>query len=258
MSASKYGNARSRKRRRRKHTGRIFGILLGFVLIVAAFTAITIFFKVSDVVVVGESRYTSDEIIELSGIEKGDNLFLINKFAAIDRIFDKLYYLDEIRMRRHLPGTIEITVTECVPIAAIQKDGGYLIVDIKGKILEENALADEGRLTIVKGAQIGDSEIGHRIVLSDENQDSILFELLNKLQSDDILKNIQEIDITKLYEIKFMYQDRFKVMFGMPEEIEKKIKFLKYVVEEKLASNETGTIDITDASTVRFIPGDTD
>ncbi len=64
---------RPSRRRRRGSLGpllRLLSLLLAAVAIVAA---LTLFFKVDQVLVTGNSRYTQAEIVAASGIEKGDN-----------------------------------------------------------------------------------------------------------------------------------------------------------------------------------------
>ena len=61
------------------------------------------------------------------------------------------------------------------------------------------------------------------------------------------------IDMTKLFEIRLQYTERFVVELGTVEELEKKISFLNQVVE-RLGSTDTGVIDLTDPQTARFRP----
>ena len=73
---------KNRNRQRRRRRGR-FGVLyklLCFLLIFSALVAgCVVFFRVDQVTVTGSDRYTAQEIIAASGVEQGDNLFLINK-----------------------------------------------------------------------------------------------------------------------------------------------------------------------------------
>ena len=67
--------AARRKRRGRRRRGR-FGILykvLSFFLILAAIvTGCIVFFRVNEIVVVGETRYSETEIIAATGVELGE------------------------------------------------------------------------------------------------------------------------------------------------------------------------------------------
>ena len=53
-----------------------------FLILLTAAIGAGIFFKVTEIEVVGATEYTSKEIIDISGIELGDSLFLINASRA--------------------------------------------------------------------------------------------------------------------------------------------------------------------------------
>ena len=81
--------ARRNRKRRRRNRGR-FGVLYKLLSILLIFAAILvgciIFFRVNTMVVTGNSRYTQEEVLAAAGVEKGDNLFTLNKYQIADRI----------------------------------------------------------------------------------------------------------------------------------------------------------------------------
>ena len=116
--------AKQRRRRKNKRYRRsrltVPLRILSFLLICGAITtALIIFFKVQTVTIQGNERYTEEEILEVSGIETGENMFLLNKFAIRDRISEELPYIQSVRFWRNLPDTIVIEVNECEPVAAV-------------------------------------------------------------------------------------------------------------------------------------------
>lgn len=131
--------AARKKRRARKQRGR-FGVLykvLSMALILAAIiSACIVFFRVNEIVVEGESKYTAQQIIEASGIQMGENLFLLNKNQASIQITSQLPYVDEISIQRKLPDTLVITVTESTPVAALSYGGEWWLLDARAKLLE--------------------------------------------------------------------------------------------------------------------------
>ena len=87
-------SSRSRKRRRsRGRLGPLFKLLCLLALVVALTAGATVFFRVEEVVVTGNSRYTQEEIVEVTGIEKGDNLYGWNKFAIAQRLRETVHPL---------------------------------------------------------------------------------------------------------------------------------------------------------------------
>ena len=92
---------RSRKTRRRDR-GRFGGLykLLSVVLILAASLAgCVVFFRVDTVLVEGNGRYTDEEIIAASQVQRGDNLFTLNKSAMLSRILTRLPYVDDLSIQ---------------------------------------------------------------------------------------------------------------------------------------------------------------
>jgi len=254
MSLKRRKNKKRYRRRRGGGAGIVLTLLCILVIIVAIVAAITVFFRVRQVDVTGESRYANADIMALSQIEPGDNIFFFNKFAAISRIFDQCPYLDEISIRRRLPDRVEIIITECVPVAAVESGGSCYIMDIDGKLLEKCSLQTAQKYCIIRGAELDQPEVGKQAVFVAPEQENPLFLVLNTANNSDILQNIGEIDISQTYDIQFTYADRFTVKVGTAGDLEQKIRYMKVVANEKLGPSETGTIDVSDTQTARFIP----
>ena len=131
--------ARRNRRGRRRNRGRFGALykLLSAVLILAAIVlGCVVFFRVNTVEVVGDSPYTAEEIIAVSGVEQGDNLFGLNKYQISSRIYTQLPYIDTVTFVRRYPETLEIRVTAGVPAGWFESGGQCWLVDSRGKILE--------------------------------------------------------------------------------------------------------------------------
>lgn len=72
----------SNRRRRRGNFGFLYKLLSVLVICAAVVMALTLFFRVDTIEVTGTERYTEKDVIEASGIQLGDNLFLLNKYEA--------------------------------------------------------------------------------------------------------------------------------------------------------------------------------
>ncbi|MBQ2690693.1 MAG: FtsQ-type POTRA domain-containing protein [Clostridia bacterium] len=274
-----------RSRRRRRRSFNAVTTFVCFALVLAALvSAAVIFFKIGEIRVVGDNRYADDDVIEASGIEMGQSMFLFNKFAAQNRIFAACPYIDEIQMKRTLPDRIDIIVTPCQPVAVIHSDGGYFtldrdgkadkqvaaadtteldadefvyyapgsyVIDIKGKILEVGSGSGGEKLISVSGGTLIDPQVGKSAKFFDKESIDALFSVLITAKNNDILKDISDIDVTKVYDITFGYMERFTVRIGSYDDIERKFKFVDAVVGA-LSPNEKGTIDVSDGKTGYF------
>ena len=103
--------------------------------------ALILFFKVQTFMVSGNARYTEQEIVESTGVEVGDNMFLLNNYAVSRQITTQLPYIESVSIRRGLPDTLIITVTECEAAAAVAQDGAFWLVSTGGQLLERVAAA---------------------------------------------------------------------------------------------------------------------
>ena len=87
------------------------GPIMFFLVVVATIFVMSVFFRITNIQVEGNSHYTDEEIIRAIDIEEGDNLFFFDRFAALSRVFAKLPYVEEVSVERSLPNKVIITVT---------------------------------------------------------------------------------------------------------------------------------------------------
>lgn len=246
----------TRKRRRKivdkhKKTAFLFKVLLIVFVIATFFVATTVFFKINDITVVGESRYTDEQIISSTGIEIGDNLMFIEKISIAKNMFNELLYLDEVKINRLFPDVLEITVKDSVAAFTFSEDGQNILLDTNGKYLE-NIEDSTGYIQII-GLEPLLLHIGDNIFETYVPSSQLLEQIITSLKSHNLLSDIKVIDIAKDYEIKLKYTDRFDVLIGDNTELDKKILFLS-TVKSKLSDNDKGLIDISDSTVARFIP----
>ena len=152
----RYSHRSRTRRRNRSRFGPLFKLLCVVGVILALTVGATVFFRVEQVTVSGNQRYTQEEIIAASGIQLGDNLYSLNKVRIDQNIRTTLPYIGDLTINRVLPSTIQITVTEweavaqvAAPgveqVAAYQEEAGEKavttaqepwLISVKGKLLE--------------------------------------------------------------------------------------------------------------------------
>lgn len=249
-------NERARRRKIKRHAGRapktmtprkrkIKRFLTAFsiffvIAIISVMLSLTVFFKTEKIIVTGETRYAQDEIIELSGIETGENIFLCDKAAASKKIVDALPFVAQANVGFVIPNAITIEIVEEVPSYVIGYSDGYYILGENGRILEKTA-DNYYNLPIVQGTEMTTNVIGEYADFTDENITSILNQLVNVLEAYEFDK-VTVIDISDTANIKFVYDDRITVVIGYPEDISYKIKTAQTIINEKLDPNNTGLI----------------
>ena len=195
---------------------------------------------------------TAEEIIAASGIEQGDNLFLISPVQTGRKIASVLPYVDNVNVRRALPDGVVITVTECMPAAVIQGNGSWWIIDAKGKVLEQTASGTGA--AVVSGLTALLPVEGTRLAVEDADSAKLnsLLQLLRAFSDRGMAEKVSSIDLTSTANIILEYDGRFTVKIPMnPENFALKVRALDETVAQ-LQTNESGSIDLTREDKVYF------
>ncbi|MDR0381198.1 MAG: FtsQ-type POTRA domain-containing protein [Oscillospiraceae bacterium] len=239
---------KNRKRHRKKRGGPVY-FLLSLALIAASVTlAVGVFFKVARIEVEGSTIYTPAGIAAASGLKEGDNLFFLRKNAAIRAIFDEFPYVEDVRLRRRLPDTIVIEITERVSVGMIPHEGLFWMIDGSGKLLEKIMLHTAVPKPVVKGITLLSPSLGEDMALPQNERDRLrpALSLLLSLHWRSLSARVSEIDVSRLDQITLEYEDRLHVILGAADEIEIKLAFMEKSVKE-LPAGAKGTLDLARA-----------
>ena len=220
---------------------------LCFVIICAAVVfAMSVFFRVSSIEVVGNEKYTAEEIILAAGIEEGDNLFFINRFSAISRLFSRLPYVEEAAISRSLPNRLMIEVTESDAVAYLTAADGYWSVDRSCKLLSRISAEDAKELIEVIGLEPIDPEVGQTLASAagEETKVAFLSAILNQVVYLKLSNNIKQIDMSNVANPTFDYLGRFTVKLGNNEDVAYKFQVLISAAAQ-LKDGDAGYIDLS-------------
>lgn len=272
-----------RRRRNRGRLGPLFKLLCVLAVVVALTMGATVFFRVETVAVTGNSRYTEEDVIRVSGIQIGDNLYHMNKLLVRDRLLEELPYLKALNIRRSLPSTIVITVWEweaaarvkapepgaappteaegetgdasgAEPVPAAQEDW---LISAGGKLLEP--APEDSEVMTVTGITPLLPRAGTQMVLPQEEQPKLaaLKELLTKLEERGMQKQVSAVELGST-QVVMRYLDRFDVKMPLNSDFDYKLRVLTEVVREteaRLGDQTRGTFDLTrEDSTAIYSP----
>ena len=160
--------AKRRNRRRRRGRASFPLRLLSLIVVIAAIVgALTMFFRIDTIVVQGNARYTDEQIIEAAGVQKEQNLVLLNKYDVKQAIFDALPYVETVVVNRKYPDALLLTVTECVASAAIPGADGTWLMSDSGKILERTAKIPQDCVRVT-GCELSEPSVGAQAAFSNE------------------------------------------------------------------------------------------
>lgn len=254
-----------RRRRGRGRLGPLFKLLCVLAVVVALTMGATVFFQVETVVVSGNSRYTEEEVVQATGIQVGDNLYRMNKNQIAAKVLRELPYTRDLRIRRSLPSTIIITMTEWEAVAQVKappagaqvSDSGQesapqvaaedWLISVGGKLLEP-APADSAAIE-VSGITPLMPRAGTMLALPQEEQSQYdaLLALLVALEEQGMMGDVLSIRMESTY-VVMGYLERFQVKMPLNSDFNYKLRALEAAVaetEKTLGDRTTGTFDLS-------------
>lgn len=250
---------RQNKKRRLKNSVR--RALLAFCLLVVLLAfgvtlSLTVFFKTETVTAQGSGIYTEEEIAEASGINSGNNLFLINTDEIEDNITRRLPYIGEVTIKRELPNTVNITVSDTAASYAIaNEDGTYILLDSNFKVLESAASQNPADTILISNVQIDSADPGVTIVFSDDAIQQRLAEMANAVAKTGMTQ-ATEIYTTGVSSNYIVYMNRITFELGNLSDLEDKIIRGLASCEQldKDGSNMQGNLNLTVDKQSYFTP----
>ena len=243
-------NNRNRHRRSRGRFGFLYKLLCVLLIFAAVLVGSVVFFRVNEVTVEGQSRYSAEELVAASGVKTGDNLFLVNKPQTALNITRQLPYVENVSVVRRLPDTLELRITETTAVAAVQADGAWWLIDARGKVLEQGDAALRGSYPEVLGLTPLSPAVGTRLSVAEEEQLKLdsLRSLLTALKTQTLTAGLKGfIDLSSVNAIHFGYGDDLTVTMPMSDDFETRAFNLRRTLDTLTQRGEalSGTLDLT-------------
>lgn len=246
-----YSRSRARKRRRRqteyRQTGALAKLLVMLAVVAAIVLGVAIFFRVGTVDVQGNTIYSADQVIMASGLEEGDNLLMVNRFAVAGRIKAMMPYVRDVSVSPSLPDTVVIQVRESDVAVLVQSDVGaqwYLNTD--GRVMGTTVEGFRGQIITVDGVTVTAPKAGEPAVAAEGQSDGLdaALQVIRQMEGTGLLEQVTKVDASKSYDLVLWCEERLEIRLGGNEDLEYKIQYLQVILED-LEEYQMGTIDLT-------------
>lgn len=179
-------------------------------------------FTVKEIKVSGSAYLERNEILEISGIEKGSSIFLLQRKKAVQRLLTEPAVLSA-DISKSYPSTVVITLNGRTPSAYILSEGDCWIVDEKGIIYGQSSGIQES-LPIVTGV---DPE---QLVLGLPLQDPVLAKALEAfVVALAAVPDLEaaELNLTNSQEMVLYTASGLKVLLGDSGKMKQKLMLLR-------------------------------
>ncbi|MBQ8177336.1 MAG: FtsQ-type POTRA domain-containing protein [Oscillospiraceae bacterium] len=243
-----------RNDRRRGNMSLHYSLIAFIALVVFAILSTTVFFNIENADIIGSSIYSADEIIAASGIHGGDNMIRTNMGKAEKAIVSELLYIEEARISRKLPSSVEILIVPCIETASLQTEDGYYIVSESGKILRAEAEPAEDTLVFLGTEPAEDMQVGMKFASADEDKTEVIYELMAKAE-DGFASKITSFDVTDRLNISCLYEDRITVEINSTADIDYKFRLAEEILDTKISPDAEGRLKLLESG-AQFLSND--
>ena len=199
----------------------------------------------------GNSYYSDDEIRVMGGCKTGGNIFWDAELADIRNRLLKDAYMQEVTVKRSLPGTITITINERKQTAAIIYGEKYVVIDGNGIVLRKTGV--QPKIPVLKGLTISKLNLGEPV----EAEESVLLrqtlEMLRSMEKGDMY--FKKIELSKM-QIRAFVDDSL-ICQGSPDHLMETMENgkLQMVIQELFEQDiQRGTIKVGGDDYISFTP----
>lgn len=210
-----------------------------------------VFFRVRTFEVSGNVRYTADEVVEASGITRGDILMAVNKTRTASKLLVKLPYIEEVRVYKEMPGTIRFEVVECTAVMAAKSEfSTYWLMTKDGKLLEEVDSRDDPKLSgipVIEGVSLNLPTLGQQAAFDDVLSGKTAMNLVGAVSDAGLLGSVSEINLGDPSNITMQYGDNLTVWLGDGSDGDYKLQYL-LAVQAQLGDGKRGVLDLSFSS----------
>ncbi len=238
---------KKKKRRRKKHPLLRFLI---FCLFIAGmwFFAKSDFFTVTKIEVTGNRYYTKAQVIELSGLKTGYNLFETKTKDAKDALLGDPY-IKLADIRKIPKGTIRINIEERLEYAAVPYGEEYILIDEDGMVLR---LTDtEPVLPLLLGMTIQEMAPGSPLKVEQAYLLTDTLSMISIMEENDLY--FKQINFSTVIVRAYIYDNYY--CEGTPANIIENMPAIRQLVAEHYKQNITrGVIKVGKGNYLAFSP----
>lgn len=224
-------------KRKKKHKKiKFITKIIIFILLMAGgiiFALVSPIFNIQEIDVINNSNVPSDTIISLSGLSKDTNMFKFLKLVVENKIKENPY-IEDVKIRRKMPNTIEIEVTERTPEYSIQVLESYAYINEQGYILE--VLPENKGLPIIIGVKTPEEDLiaGNRLNEDDLEKLEDVIRIKNLAKKYEINEMITSIDISDKNEYSiYLEQANKTIHLGNNTNLSDKMLYAVTIMKEE-------------------------
>ena len=237
----------------------IVTILMCVVFVFTSFLFIRGLLGIRNFEVVGVTTYEYTDIVNASGIKKGDKLYSVDLDEAAANVMEACPYLESVKVIRRFPNTLRFSLEEKSPSWYIDIAGDYYVLDSDLRVMTETA--SKQRLLAFGATELVlpnlKSALRGSVPEFSENEQEMrkTLEIINLVRTNTFKARITKLDLTSRFEIYMTVDGVYDVYMGDMTDFEAKLETVKKIVSsEEIKGYAGGEINASDPAAVSFKP----
>ena len=222
---------------------KIFLILI-LLIIAIIFVLSSSLFNIKSINVLNNNILSNEDIISLSNINIGQNIFKINKNASIDHLKENAY-IEEVNISRKLPNTLEINVKERKRKYMLQFADSYVYINNQGYMLEIST--EKLDLPIITGFKTDLSNVkpGERLEVDDLKKLDMVIKIVETANVNNIGNLITKVEVSdeKNYVVELGTENK-RAYLGDCSNLNTRMLNLQTIVEQEKGNAGTAYINM--------------
>lgn len=190
-------------------------------------------FNITQIIVSNNNKISSEEIIDLSTLTIGVNMFKTTNKTIRNNIKTNPY-IEDVQIKRSLDGTVTLEVEERIPTYMLKFANSYVYINNQGYILEISETPLD--LPIITGFLTSTENIkeGNRLDVEDLKKLEDVIKIMESAKNNSLADIITTIDISESTNYKLTIESELKnVQFGDATNINIKILKIEEVIQQE-------------------------
>lgn len=227
------------KKRRKKRKAKL--ILIMIIIVVGGIGAYLLTspsFKIKEISIKGNVQVSTQKILELAEIERGDNIFF--QPGIVTRVKLKQNgYIQNAEIKKVYPNRIEIEIQERQRQFQIKTETeGYIYIDEQGYVLE--FAVEKLEVPTIVGMNIKQTDVGikHRLEEKDLSKMENILQIREQCKNIEIMDKVTQIQVKDEY-ILSLEKDGIKINLGDATNLKDRMYYVKAILKQEEGNKGT-------------------
>lgn len=257
--------------------------MLGTVLLTVGVLFLGKLWKVETVTAEDGTYYTAAVVLYSAGIEAGDEMLGFDGFAVARELKKQLPLLDQVKVRKHLNGSVSVRFTEVESLYYTCHNQNYYIVNADTReVLSVSAKPDEARrvgavylgLPACTRVRVGEElsfvnlpyapetdapEISTYELETDEpeKENAYVFEFVETLMGSALSERVVGMELGDRFELWLVLRGGIRIRVGTMDELERKLTVADRALQDQAQSGAYPTglpilVDVSDPARIIY------